>query len=414
MDIVNYIKVIMLIVTFGTVEMAPSIERCNRIIRKCPRRLNSGEVCGSDGRTYTNECKLLRKSCKKQRNLRKTHDGACGPSDDVIHYTYEVYKPYQTNRDDSDSEEDVWPKILVKFDNKYAIPNRIPSNVITEPHFKKERNKGNERKRQRKRKNRINRRKNSSSSSLEDLEDQRRYDTDSVETRHRKSKTNKRRRNNIQPVRTTIKPNIFTENLIPIAPTEFAQQTTMHIEEKGLTIQTAAPTELVTPPNNCRLYCSPFLPKAPFCGTNGKTYSSLCEMEQDACKRRDPTITVIYDGPCIQAEERTTCPQYCPLVFKPVCGSDGKTYPSSCWLGAVSCTHATQGAKLFEAYSGRCKAKIKVKDPERPICKRTCPTEFKRVCGSDGVTYANECLLKIDSCKDPELTVVMQGPCPPK
>jgi len=46
------------------------------------------------------------------------------------------------------------------------------------------------------------------------------------------------------------------------------------------------------------------------------------------------------------------CPTFCPLNFKPVCGSDGKTYPSKCILQAKACKN--HSSALFEAHEGSC------------------------------------------------------------
>ena len=45
------------------------------------------------------------------------------------------------------------------------------------------------------------------------------------------------------------------------------------------------------------------------------------------------------------------CPQLCTEIYKPVCGSDGKTYPSLCSLQSESCK--TRGAVKF-SYNGKC------------------------------------------------------------
>ena len=42
---------------------------------KCPRKTK--KVCGTDGKTYINECELRKESCKTKTNITVLHDGKC-------------------------------------------------------------------------------------------------------------------------------------------------------------------------------------------------------------------------------------------------------------------------------------------------------------------------------------------------
>jgi len=139
---------------------------------------------------------------------------------------------------------------------------------------------------------------------------------------------------------------------------------------------------------------------APVCGTDGKTYPSKCVLEAEACESGNDGLAVDYEGECKVSAE---CPKRCPRNYKPVCGSDGKTYPNLCVLKVAACNDGNES--LIVAHTGACDKSVK-------DCNKPCPKIYLPVCGSDGKTYNNKCLLEVAACESGEdLEVVKEGPC---
>ncbi|XP_043517469.1 agrin-like isoform X1 [Frieseomelitta varia] len=181
---------------------------------------------------------------------------------------------------------------------------------------------------------------------------------------------------------------------------------------------------------------------APVCGSDGKTYSNECSLRQEACRSR-LSLRKVYNGACssgINPCDEAKCGPYeqcvinrqgiascecgpeCEPVMRPVCARGGKTYTSLCELKRQACLTKTN---IEVAYTGTCGSRgpcsekicqwgaICAETGGTAICEcPTCPAEFQPVCGDDGISYGNECKLRLEGCKHRrEIRVLYQGLC---
>ncbi|CAL4069381.1 unnamed protein product, partial [Meganyctiphanes norvegica] len=89
------------------------------------------------------------------------------------------------------------------------------------------------------------------------------------------------------------------------------------------------------------------------------------------------------------------CLRPCPKHYRHVCGSDGKTYDNECILNYASCRNPSDN--IVVAHEGEC----------HDDCLRPCPKNVRPVCGSDGKTYDSECDLNYASCRNPSDNIVV-------
>uniref|UniRef100_A0A8C5SXB1 Agrin n=1 Tax=Laticauda laticaudata TaxID=8630 RepID=A0A8C5SXB1_LATLA len=164
----------------------------------------------------------------------------------------------------------------------------------------------------------------------------------------------------------------------------------------------------------------------PVCGNDNLTYSNPCELDAMACALRKE-IHVKHKGPCDRCRKcqfgaiceaetgRCVCPTECVASSQLVCGTDGNTYGSECELHVQSCIQqvsievAAQGSCTCGAIVCSFGAKCVDGQCLCPPCEQQ---PLSRVCGSNGVTYSNECELRLVACQQKEeLEVEKRGPC---
>uniref|UniRef100_A0A915Q4Z9 Kazal-like domain-containing protein n=1 Tax=Setaria digitata TaxID=48799 RepID=A0A915Q4Z9_9BILA len=119
----------------------------------------------------------------------------------------------------------------------------------------------------------------------------------------------------------------------------------------------------------------------PVCGTDGITYLNRCRFIKTKC--HDNSLLMAYKGEC--------CTNKCEQHWAPVCDNRNVTHLNLCTFSMHNCTAARRDqqplsivsytACTTEACSMECK-----QDDDQPVC------------GSNGVTYRNECELNIAIC----------------
>lgn len=177
---------------------------------------------------------------------------------------------------------------------------------------------------------------------------------------------------------------------------------------------------------------------APVCGSDGSTYHNVCKLQRAACQQ-ETSIVVVEQGPCSGCANKTCdlyavchgdgfgnglcqCPTSCEQIpnaddKEQVCGTDGQTYPSECHLKMEACR---KQQFIVVANYGNCDLCRDVQCKHGAHCESgvcVCPTHcpndvFEPLCGSDLVTYANECeMLKRTCQKDSQVTLLHHGTC---
>uniref|UniRef100_A0A8C8SKM8 Agrin n=1 Tax=Pelusios castaneus TaxID=367368 RepID=A0A8C8SKM8_9SAUR len=186
---------------------------------------------------------------------------------------------------------------------------------------------------------------------------------------------------------------------------------------------------------------------APVCGSDYSTYSNECELEKaqcnqqrrikviskGACGSKDPCseVTCSFGSTCARSTDgqsaKCICPSSCSgAAQSTVCGSDGKDYRSECQLHKHACD---KQENIFKKFDGPCDPCGSTLNDMNRVCRvnprtrradllsrpENCPPKRDLVCGDDGVTYDNECVMgRSGAIRGLEIQKVRSGQCQPQ